>query len=178
MHSPIPRTIIAQITAEVFETTLKELRSGSRQRRLTYARFAVWHLLHELRPDLAASELAGVLNKDPSSAYHGIERATQFIRASRDFAERIERARSMITQWHPGVPPAARNVPALRHLVGKRETPSASKIEPFEPSFHGGDGEYDVWFRNSCQRSEERFLRLAMQEHPERVRVPQKEAAE
>lgn len=178
MHSHIPRTIIAKITAEVFETTLKELRSDSRQRRLTYARFAVWHLLHELRPTLSDGELADVLNKDRTSAINGKERAAQFIGASREFAERIDRARELIAEWRPAAAQAARSASPLGHIAKTPRTPPASEIGAREPSYHGSPSEYDVWFRNSCKRSEERYLRLASAIHPERVLRTQREAAE
>lgn len=169
MEQHIPRTIIAKITAEVFETTLKELRSDSRQRRLTYARFAVCHLLHDLRPELSDGELADVLNKDRSSAVHGRERAPQFIRASREFANRVDRARELIAEWRPAAAQAARTASPLGHLAKTARTPPASEIEACEPSYHGSPSEYEPWFRNSCKRSEERFLRLASAIHPERV---------
>lgn len=178
MHSQIPRTIIAQITAEVFETTLKELRSDSRQRRLTYARFAVWHLLHELRPALSDGELADVLNKDRTSAINGKERAAQFVGASREFAQRINRARELISEWRPAASLAARNASTLGHTAKTPRTPPESEIEAREPSYHGSPSEYDVWFRNSCKRSEDRYLRLASAIHPERVLRTQREAAE
>lgn len=169
MHPHIPRTIIAQITAEVFETTLKELRSASRQRRLTYARFAVWHLLHELRPALSDGELADVLNKDRTSAINGLERVSQFIVASREFAARIDRARVLISEWRPAASLTARNASPLGHIAKTPRTPSASEIEAREPSYHGSPSEYEAWFRNSCKRSEERFLRIAGAIHPDRV---------
>lgn len=178
MHSHIPRTIIAKITAEVFETTLKELRSDSRQRRLTYARFAVWHMLHELRPALSDGELADVLNKDRTSAINGKERAAQFIGASREFAQRINRARELISEWRPAASLAARNAPPLGHIAKTPRTPPESEIEAREPSYHGSPSEYEAWFRTSCKRSEERYLRLASAIHPERVLRTQREAAE
>ena len=178
MHSHIPRTIIAKITAEVFQTTLSELRSASRQRRLTYARFAVWHLLHELRPGLSDGELADVLNKDRTSAIHGLERVSQFIAGSREFAARIDRARGLIAEWRPAAALAARNAPPLGYIAKTRRTPPASEIEAREPSYHGSPSEYEAWFRNSCKRSEDRYLKLASAIHPERVLRTQREAAE
>lgn len=169
MDPKITRRAVAELTAKAFDANLKELCSCSRNREHTKARFAVWYLIKEFRPETSLKELGNMLDKDHTTVINGLVRAKEFLDLNRDFADRLHRARRMIAQWRPNVPPEARNVSTLRHLAAKSETPPASEIEAPEPSFHGGDGEYDIWFRNSCKRSEERFLRIAGAMHPERV---------
>ena len=178
MHPRIPRRVIAILTAKAFDTSLSEVRSSSRLRTLFFARCAVWYMVKELRPETSWEQLGDLLNKDHTTAIHGLDRAKGLAELNRDFIARLHRARDLIAQWHPGEAQAAERKAALVPIAKTIETPPAREIEPREPSYHGSPAEYDSWFKASCKRSEERFLRIASAIHPERVRVPVKEAAE
>jgi len=185
MQPKIPRRVVAELTADAFGVSMKDLRSCSRNRTHTKARFAVWHMVREFRPETSLKELGNLLAKDHTTVVNGLVRAKEFSCLNREFGDGLHRARRNITQWRPGSPVAAEPLVSLVHVAPKVETPPAVKSEPAKtlrslsraPESCGGF-EYDAWFRNSLKDSEAQFLAIAMAEHPERVRVPVREAAE
>lgn len=182
MDPKITRRAVAELTAKAFDTNLKELCSCSRNREHTKARFAVWYLIKEFRPETSLKELGNMLDKDHTTVINGLVRAKEFLDLNRDFADRLHRARRMIAQWRSGESLVGERVSSLVPVAKKPEPPPAvkcvaAKPSAFSPENRGGF-EYDAWVRTSLKTSEDMFLAIAMQEHHHLVRVPQKEAAE
>lgn len=185
MDPKITRRAVAELTAKAFDTNLKILCSTSRSREHTKARFAVWYLVKEFRPEASLKELGRLLDKDHTTVIHGLVRAKEFAELNREFADRLHQARRMIAQWRPGEAPEAERAVSLVPPTPKPETPPAVKCGPARPlrslsraPESCGGFEYDAWIRQSCANSEARFLDIARREFPHLVRVPQKEAAE
>lgn len=183
MEPKITRRTIANLTAKAFDTNLDALCGQSRSPRHCKARYAIWLLTRELFPSVSLSILGSIVGgKDHSTVLHGLARATHFLETDRDFVKRVERARKLIAEWRPGAASEPEPIVSLVPVAKKPEpVPTAyigaAKPSAFSPEFRMGF-EYETWFRQSCKNSEDRFLALAMQEHPNLVRVPQKEAAE
>lgn len=125
-------------------------------------------------------DLGEVLDKDRTSARHGIERANEFLRFNRDFSDRLQRARELISLWRPGEPLGARSTSTLGHIAKNAKTPPA--VVPVNPAStpmrRDGEDPYEAWRRESCWNSEQKFLALATAEFSHLARVPVSEAAE
>lgn len=181
METPrIPRRTIAALTAEAFGTTLPVLCGQSRNRNVCQYRFAVWHLVRELRPNTSLAELGNLLEKDHTTAIHGLRRAKELVSTDAEFAAGIERARKAIARWRPDAPSEPklvfrRTLPAL-----VAETPPVANVAASRPgpklSRDAPQTEYENWFRQSCQCSEARFFDAVRAAHPEKF--AQREAAE
>jgi len=184
MQTKIPCGAIVYLTAQAFDTTLSSLRSWGRSPNECKARFAAWHLVREFHPHLSGSKIGRLLGRtDHTTVLHGLNRARDLLQHDAGFAKSVERARELIAQWHPGTLLVDEAALAAMPRPRKREKPSPVKYEASEimssyTAEHGEGSEYEVWRRLSLKNSEARFLALAMIHHPDRVRVPVKEAAE
>lgn len=187
MEQKFTRREIARIAARALEVPFQEIISGSRERRLVRARWAIWLLILELRPETTWKDLGRVLSKDHSSAINGVEEGRRLLKYNSGFAFLVARARRAVLEWRP----EDRKVPQRRlkdwaapKVAETSEIPSAVVYAP--PSIavairkpkHDGAFEYDEWFRNECRAADERFRRAIQNAYSELVRVPQKVAAE
>lgn len=194
MQHRVKRRIIAMLVAEAFDVLPSLLDGPSRSPTVTRARFAAWLLIRFYwhgHSRASTSELGRLFgDRDHSTVVHGLRRAAELLFTDEDFAGRVREARHSIRAQKPrNSIKGPLRASDLVWVAPRRETPPAVNVVPFEPiskpspvvqviERRPGEDHYEFWRRESCWNSEQRFLALAMAEHPNLVRVPQKEAAE
>lgn len=187
MQHRVKRRVIAMLVAEAFDVSPSLLDGPTRDRTVVRARQAAWLLIkhHWFGHYTASTTEIGLLlgGRDHTTVMYGLERAVYLLVHDRDFASRFREARRSIATWKPRpLPQRPIKASDLMQVAQKRETPPAVNVVAFRSTpkivRQTSEDAYEFWRRESCWNSEQRYLALAMREHPNLVRVPQIEAAE